>query len=87
MIRAGEQGLPGQMRPMLATPALSLPGDGGWAYEMKWDGLRALAYIDGGSVRLVSRTGRDITSGYPELHDMPAAVRASQAVLDGEIVA
>jgi bifunctional non-homologous end joining protein LigD len=87
VIRAGEQGLPGQMRPMLATAASTLPGDGGWAYEMKWDGIRALAYIDGGTMRLVSRTGRDITAGYPELHDMPAAVRAGQAVLDGEIVA
>jgi bifunctional non-homologous end joining protein LigD len=87
VIRAGEQGLPGQMRPMMASAAPSLPGDGGWAYEMKWDGIRALAYIEGGSVRLWSRTGRDITAGYPELQDMPAGVPASQAVLDGEIVA
>ena len=64
------------MRPMLATPAPSLPGDGGWAYEMKWDGLRAIAYIDGGTIRLVSRTGRDITGGYPELQDMPSGVAA-----------
>jgi bifunctional non-homologous end joining protein LigD len=75
------------MRPMLATAATSLPGDGGWAYEMKWDGLRALAYIDGGAVRLWSRTGRDITAGYPELQDMAAGVGAGRAVLDGEIVA
>jgi len=76
------------MRPMLATAASSLPpGDGGWAYEMKWDGLRAVAYIQGGAVRLWSRTGRDITAAYPELHDMAAGVRAVQAVLDGEIVA
>jgi bifunctional non-homologous end joining protein LigD len=88
VIRTGEQGLPAQMRPMLATAASSLPpGDGGWAYEMKWDGLRAVAYIQGGAVRLWSRTGRDITAGYPELHDMAAGVRAVQAVLDGEIVA
>ena len=73
---------------MLATAAAGLPpGDGGWAYEMKWDGLRALAYIEGGGVRLWSRTGRDITGGYPEFRDMAAGVRASQAVLDGEIVA
>ncbi len=76
------------MRPMLATAAADLPpGDGGWAYEMKWDGLRAVAYIAGGVVRLWSRTGRDITSAYPELQDMAAGVRAEQAVLDGEIVA
>jgi bifunctional non-homologous end joining protein LigD len=88
VIRAGEQGLPGQMRPMLATAATDLPpGDGGWAYEMKWDGIRALAYIEGGAVRLWSRTGRDITGGYPELHELPGGVRVGQAVLDGEIVA
>jgi bifunctional non-homologous end joining protein LigD len=76
------------MRPMLATAASSLPpADGSWAYEMKWDGLRALAHIEGGAVRLWSRTGREITGGYPELRDMAAGVRAGQAVLDGEIVA
>ena len=76
------------MRPMMATAASSLPpADASWAYEMKWDGLRALAYIEGGAVRLWSRTGRDITAGYPELRDMAAGVRADQAVLDGEIVA
>jgi bifunctional non-homologous end joining protein LigD len=86
--RLGEQGLPGQMRPMLATAAPSLPpADGGWAYEMKWDGLRALAYIEGGGVRLWSRTGREITSAYPELQDMAAGAGAGRAVLDGEIVA
>ncbi len=73
---------------MLATAALSLPpADGGWAYEMKWDGLRALAYIEGGGVRLWSRTGREITGAYPELQDMAAGVGAGRAVLDGEIVA
>jgi bifunctional non-homologous end joining protein LigD len=76
------------MRPMLATAASSLPpADDGWAYEMKWDGLRALAYAEDGAVRLWSRTGRDITGAYPELGDLAAAVPAGQAVLDGEIVA
>jgi bifunctional non-homologous end joining protein LigD len=76
------------MRPMLATAAPSLPpADGGWAYEMKWDGLRALAYIEGGGVRLWSRTGREITAAYPELQDMAAEAGAGRAVLDGEIVA
>jgi bifunctional non-homologous end joining protein LigD len=76
------------MRPMMATAASSLPpADASWAYEMKWDGLRALAYIEGGAVRLWSRTGRDITGRYPELRDMAAGVGADQAVLDGEIVA
>jgi len=84
----GERGLPGFVRPMLAT-AGSLPVDRGgtWAYEMKWDGQRAIAVVDGGQVRLWARSGRDITNAYPELQQMAAALPGSRAVLDGEIVA
>ncbi len=72
---------------MLAT-AGSLPSDdSGWAYEMKWDGLRALAFIADGKVRLTSRTTRDISHAYPELAGLGTASGAKQAVLDGEIVA
>jgi bifunctional non-homologous end joining protein LigD len=75
------------MRPMLATTAGLPADDGTWAYEMKWDGLRAIAEIDHGRLQLWSRTGRDITAGYPELAELAAAAGVSQAVLDGEIVA
>jgi bifunctional non-homologous end joining protein LigD len=71
---------------MLATAGPLPSGDSGWAYEMKWDGLRALAFIAGDRLRLTSRTTRDITQVYPELAGLPAATGASQAVLDGEIV-
>lgn len=74
------------LRPMLAV-AGGLPSDGGgWAFEMKWDGVRALAHVDGGRVRLVSRTGRDMSGAYPELQGLAAAI-GRRAVLDGEIVA
>lgn len=78
--------LPAQLSPMLA-PAGALPGDdAGWAYEMKWDGIRALAFIDDRRLRLASRTGRDITVAYPELAALgPAAGRP--LLLDGEVVA
>ncbi len=72
---------------MLATSGALPAGDAGWAYEMKWDGLRALAFISGDEVRLTSRTARDITFVYPELAGLATAVGAEQAVLDGEIVA
>jgi bifunctional non-homologous end joining protein LigD len=78
---------PPGLRPMLATSSTLPSDDEGWAYEMKWDGLRALAFISGGKVRLASRTSRDITHVYPELAGLAAASGASQAVLDGEIVA
>lgn len=78
---------PADLRPMLATAGLLPPDDTGWAYEMKWDGLRALAFLTDGAVKLTSRTGRDITRTYPELARAPALPGSSEAVLDGEIVA
>ncbi|NUP43561.1 MAG: hypothetical protein HOY76_42695 [Streptomyces sp.] len=59
----------------------------GWAVEMKWDGVRALAYIEGGSVRLMSRNTKDITPAYPELQLMAGSTGGRAAVIDGEIVA
>lgn len=75
------------IRPMLATAATIPVADGGWATEMKWDGVRAIAYVESGKLRLLSRNDLDITVSYPELGGLPAAVGATDAVLDGEIVA
>jgi bifunctional non-homologous end joining protein LigD len=87
MIHRERLPLPDRIQPMLARPEDLPPDDGTWAHEMKWDGLRALAYVGGGRVRLLSRTGQDITRDYPELGGLGAAVGRRQAVLDGEIVA
>lgn len=73
--------------PMMATLAAAVPDEPGWAYEMKWDGVRAIVQIDGDQVRLMSRSGRDQTAQYPELAVLPELVAAHHAVLDGEIVA
>ncbi len=62
-----------------------LPTGLGWAYEFKWDGVRAIAQLTGGRARLYARSGTEITAGYPELTGLGTAVR--DAVLDGEIVA
>lgn len=80
--------LPDLVRPMLATPG-TLPSpadDEAWGYEMKWDGVRAVCYVDGGRVRAVTRNDRDVTGSYPELRALGAAMGATQAVLDGEMV-
>ncbi|MFI2751970.1 ATP-dependent DNA ligase [Cellulomonas sp. P22] len=72
---------------MLATgadPQSGLPAGPGWAYEVKWDGVRVLADTTGGRLRLLSRTGRDVSAAYPELAPL-ASVQG--AVLDGEVVA
>lgn len=87
MISKWERAGPDSLQPMLATAGKLPARDAGWAYEMKWDGIRALAFIDGGALRLRSRTGRDITFVYPELAGLADAVNVGQAVLDGEIVA
>ncbi len=70
---------------MRATPG-SLPRDDGrWAYELKWDGVRALVAVEGGAVCLRSRVGNDVTAAYPELQDVPSP--GEDVLLDGEVVA
>jgi len=54
---------------------------------MKWDGVRAIAFVEGGTAQLWSRTSREITHSYPELQELAAVAGAARAVLDGEIVA
>ena len=80
---------PGSMVPMLATPAAGLPpgGDDEWAHELKWDGVRAIAYLHDGGMRLESRNLNDITPRYPELHGLASALPGHDVVLDGEVVA
>ncbi|MEA2170617.1 MAG: bifunctional non-ous end joining protein LigD [Solirubrobacteraceae bacterium] len=79
--------LPESIEPMLARTG-KLPADEtGWAFELKWDGVRALAFCSGGRLRLQSRSGRDITAQYPELRGLAAQMGTREAVLDGEIVA
>jgi bifunctional non-homologous end joining protein LigD len=73
---------------MLAKLTQALPRkDDEWGYEIKWDGIRALAFIEGGRIRLVNRNGRDTTSQYPELRELGKEVGPQQLILDGEIVA
>ncbi len=79
--------MPEQIEPMLARLAALPRDDEGWAFEVKWDGVRAVAFVDGGRVRLHSRNGRDITPRYPEVAGLGRALGARAAVLDGEVVA
>jgi bifunctional non-homologous end joining protein LigD len=58
-----------------------------WLFEIKWDGYRAIAFIENGKVRLVSRNQNELTARYPELKDMAGFVKAKTAILDGEVVA
>jgi bifunctional non-homologous end joining protein LigD len=74
------------VQPMLATRAPAgqgLPRGPEWSYEVKWDGVRAFADTTSGSLRMVARSGRDITVSYPELAPL---AELQGAVLDGEVV-
>ncbi|MCU1336331.1 MAG: dependent ligase [Bryobacterales bacterium] len=83
--------LPDIGAPMLAQIGRGEPGelpmDDKWIYEVKWDGVRALCYIQGGQVRMVSRNGNVIDRQYPELSILPHQVKAQNAIIDGEIAA
>lgn len=70
---------------MLATAVTQLPTEPGWAFEFKWDGVRALIDISELGVTIHSRAGNDVTAAYPELTALAGDV--GDAVLDGEIVA
>jgi len=79
--------MPTAIYPMLAE-SVPHPFDGAqWLFEIKWDGYRAIAFIENGAVRLVSRNQNDLTPRYPELKSMAGMLNAKTAILDGEVVA
>jgi bifunctional non-homologous end joining protein LigD len=70
--------------PMLASPG-PLPSGPGWAYELKWDGIRALIDVSPDGLKIISRRGNEVTPAYPELAGI--AQVAPDVLLDGEVVA
>jgi bifunctional non-homologous end joining protein LigD len=79
--------MPAHLPPMLARPGRLLDDDDGWAFEVKWDGVRAITYWRPGRLRIESRNLNDVSSRYPELRPLGRQLGAREAVLDGEIVA
>ncbi|MDM7991079.1 ATP-dependent DNA ligase [Arthrobacter sp. zg-Y877] len=77
------------VEPMLATlgTRAEINDDDEWAFEMKWDGVRAVVTVTPEGTRLLSRNGNDMTAAYPELQDLSAHLNGERAVLDAEIVA
>ncbi|HJQ41861.1 MAG TPA: ATP-dependent DNA ligase, partial [Jatrophihabitantaceae bacterium] len=78
--------MPEHVTPMLATLGGLPSSDDGWAYEMKWDGVRALVAVSGGKVRITSRNDRDVSVSYPELRPLADTLGRTRVLLDGEIV-
>jgi bifunctional non-homologous end joining protein LigD len=73
--------------PMKATLVANPPADDEhWAYEIKWDGMRAIGFVEAGHLRLQSANGLDATERFPELAGLAAAMDPHEAVIDGEIV-
>jgi bifunctional non-homologous end joining protein LigD len=83
----GREPMPEGIEPMKATLAELPKDEDAYGYEIKWDGVRAIAYCSGGRVRLESRNLRDITAQYPEVRALGRQLGARDAVLDGELVA
>ena len=76
------------VRPMLAVAATLPEDDDQWGFEFKWDGVRAVAYVDAeGGVRLFTRNDNEVTNRYPEIESLGTQLASRPAVLDGEIVA
>ncbi|HEX7424536.1 MAG TPA: non-homologous end-joining DNA ligase [Terriglobales bacterium] len=84
---AEQKPMPTVIQPMLATSTAKAFDNPDWLFEIKWDGYRAVAFIEDGRVRLVSRSQNDLTAQFPELGSLPQFVKAQRAILDGEIVA
>jgi len=84
--QAREAPLPATLEPQLATLVDRAPASGAWSWEMKFDGYRMLARIDGSEVRLITRNGHDWTGRMPSLARAVAALGLPSAWLDGEIV-
>lgn len=78
--------VPDLIPPMLAAPG-PLPAGSEWAYEFKYDGVRAITYVQNGRVRVLSRNHNDVTRTYPELGEVAHLLGGRNAVVDGEIVA
>jgi len=79
--------VPNRAEPMLSTPIDRPFSDSNWLFEIKWDGVRAWAWIADGKLALRSRANLYITKQYPELASLPTLLSAQRAILDGEIVA
>ena len=71
---------------MEAQLVKDIPVGGEWLYEPKWDGFRCLAFRDGDSVRLQSKSGQDLTRYFPEVVDMFRGLKAKKFIIDGEII-
>jgi bifunctional non-homologous end joining protein LigD len=84
---ADREPMPERILPMLAGAGELPAREERWSFEVKWDGVRAIAYLKPGRLHLESRNLNDITETYPEVRGILRDLGMREAVLDGEIVA
>jgi bifunctional non-homologous end joining protein LigD len=84
--RSSRQPLPTVIEPMLATSGTLPPPGAPFSTEFKWDGMRALVFLDRGHLRVQSRNLKDFTAHYPELQALADATKRQRLVLDGELI-
>jgi bifunctional non-homologous end joining protein LigD len=85
--KVASESMPTSVLPMLATKVGAPFSRAGWLFEPKWDGYRAICFFRDGQVRFVSRNQRDLSRRFPELQVIAKSIKASSAIIDGEIVA
>jgi len=74
------------LKPQLADATKSVPTKFNFSFEIKWDGIRSLIYVEDDKVKILSRSGRDITKQFPELQIAPDAFEIENGIFDGEII-
>lgn len=84
---ARQTAMPSLIHPMLATLVDEPFSDPDWLFETKWDGVRAICFLDKAQARFISRNQNELTAQYPELADIGQSISGRRAILDGEIVA
>src|SRR5438270_2818462 len=85
---AAKAEMPAALEPMLATLGTAVPSGSDWLYEVKWDGYRALCFIERGKVRMVSRRGTNLDKQFAAVAQALAqSAKADKAIIDGEVVA
>ena len=79
--------MPDRIQPMLARLGELPPDEQGWGFEVKWDGIRTVAFLDHGHIALQGRNFSDFTPRYPEVRELARSLGARRVILDGEVVA
>jgi bifunctional non-homologous end joining protein LigD len=79
--------MPETVEPMLPTLVYRPFSGSDWLFELKWDGWRTICFLRDGHMRFISRKGHSLTERFPELREIANSIKASTAIIDGEIVA